>query len=87
MVVAYASTDQSSMEVKEYFYSVLDHVMTNANGLTVVMGDFNATLGESIQGIVGPHGLGRMTSDNRKRLAAFARANGLCITNTIFPHK
>ena len=87
IVVAYAPTDQSSVEVKERFYSDLDHVMANANGLTMVMGDFNATLGKTMQGVVGPHGLGRQTSDNGKRLVAFASANGLCITNTIFPHK
>ena len=59
----------------------------NANGLTMVMGDFNATLGETVQGVVGPHGLGRQTSDNGKRLVAFASANGLGITNTIFLDK
>ena len=87
IIVAYAPTDQSSMEVKKHFNSDLDYVMVNANGLTMVIGDFNATLGETVQGVVGPHGLGRQTSDNGKRLVAFASANGLCITNTIFPHK
>ena len=56
----------------------------------MVMGDFNATLGETVQGVVGPHGLGRQTSYNRNRLVAFASANGLCIANTIslhHPHK
>ena len=64
MVVAYAPTDYSSIELKEHFYSDLDHVMANANRLTMVMEDFNATLGESLQGIVGPLHLGKQTSDN-----------------------
>ena len=82
IVVTYAPTDQSSVEAKEHFYSDLDHVMANANRLTMVMGDFSATCGESVQGVVGSHGLGRQTSNNGKRLVAFASANGLYITNT-----
>ena len=58
--------------------------MANVNDLTMVMGDFNATLGETVQVVVG---LGRQTSDNGKRLVAFASVNGLYITNVIFPHK
>ena len=66
--MAYAATDQSSVEVKEHFYSDLDHVMANANCLTHgVMWDFNATLDETMQGVVGLHGLGRQTSNNEKR--------------------
>lgn len=61
--------------------------MANANGLTMVMGYLNATIGDSMQGAVGPHGLERQTSGNEMRLVVFANANVLCITNTIFPHK
>ena len=85
--MALAPTDQSSVKVKKHFYSDLVHVMANANGLTMVMGNCNATLGETVLGVVGPHSLGKQTSDNGKRLVAFASVNGLCITNTIFPHK
>ncbi len=53
----------------------------------MVMGDFNAANGESVQGVVGDHRLGRQTSDNGVRLMSFASANGLCATNTLFPHK
>ena len=28
-------------------------VMHKANGLTMVMGDFNASIGESVQGVIG----------------------------------
>ena len=44
VVVVYAPTDQSSTEDKDQFYSDLDGVMTNANGLTIVMGDFNTAI-------------------------------------------
>ena len=70
------------METKERFYSDLD-----ANNLTLVMRHLKATIGESMQGVVGLHGLERQTSDSGRRLVTFADANGLCITNTIFPHK
>ena len=57
VVVVYAPTDQSNAEDKDLFYSDLDSVMTNANGLIIVMGDFNAAISDSVQGGVGPHGL------------------------------
>ena len=85
MIVAYTPTDQSSMEDKDQFSSDLDCVITTANGLTIVMGDFNAAIGESVQGVVGCHGLTESTSDNGKRLMSFASVHGLCITNTMFP--
>ena len=53
VIVAYAPTDQSSTEDKDQFYLDLDCVMTTAIGLTIVMGDFNAAIGESVQGVVG----------------------------------
>ena len=87
MIVAYAPTDQSSAEDKDQFYLDLDCIMTTANGLTMVMGDFNAAIGESVQGVVRCHGLAKRTSDNGKRLVSFASMHGLCITNTLFPHK
>ena len=33
--------------------------MTKSNGLTILLGDFNASLGESVPGVVGPHGLSK----------------------------
>ena len=51
------------------------------------MGDFNASVSERMKRVVGPHGLGRRTSDNGERLISFANANGMCISNTFFPHK
>ena len=42
VVVVYALTDQSSTEDKNLFYSDLKGVMTDASGLVIVIGDFNA---------------------------------------------
>ena len=58
--------------------------MTNANGLTIVIGDFNAAISDSVQGVTGPHGLSRRTNDNGDRLVSFASSNDLTITNTLF---
>ena len=85
IVVVYARTEDSSEEDKEQFYSELNRVMRKANGLT--MGDFNASIGESVQGVVGPHALGKRTSSNGEKLVSIASAHGICVTNTVFPHK
>ena len=74
IVVAYAPTDQDSTEEKDRFYSDHDRVMSN--GLEMVMGDFHASVSERMKRVVGPHGLGRRSSDN-----------GMYISNTFFPHK
>ena len=50
--------------------------MSNANGMAMVMGDFNASVSERMKRVVGPHRLGRRTSDNGERLISFADANG-----------
>ena len=73
--------------MKEQFYADLDGVMTKTNGLTMLLGDFNVSLGDSVPGVVGHHGLGKGTSDNGERLVEFASAHQMCITNTLFPHK
>ena len=87
VVMSYAPTEQNSVEEKDQFYSDLDYAMGSANGLVMVMGDFSAAISESVQGVVGPHGLSRPTNDNGERLMSFASANGMCITNTLFPYK
>ena len=75
ILVVYAPTNQTSEEVKEQFYTDLDGVMTKTNGLTMVLGDFNASVGDSVPGVVGPHGLGKETNDNGERLVEFASAH------------
>ena len=83
----YAPTNQSTVEDKEQFHSDLDGVVSRTNGLAMVMEDFNATIGESVQLVVGNHLLRGQTSENGERHISFASVNELCITNTFFPHK
>ena len=86
VVVVYAPTDQSSTEDKDLFYSDLEGVTTNVNRLVIVMGDFNTTISDSVEDVVGPHGLSRGTNDNGERLVSFASSSDLTITNSLFPH-
>ena len=87
VVVVNAPTIQKTVEDKEEFCSDLDRVVSRISELAMVMGDFNAAIGESVQGVVGDHLLGGQTSDNWERLVSFASVNELCITNTFFPPK
>ena len=34
-----------------------------------------------------PHTLGKRTSSNREKLVSFTSTHGMCVTNTVFPHK
>ena len=83
----YAPTDQSSTEDKDLFYSDLESVTANTNGLVIVMGDFNASISDSVECVVGPHGLSRRNNEIGERLVSFASSNDLTITNSLFPHK
>ena len=51
------------------------------------MGDFNAAISDSVEGMVGPHGLSRRTNDNGERLVSFTSSNDLTLTNSLFRHK
>ena len=61
IVVAYAPTDQDSTD---RFCSDLDRVISNGNGLAMVMADFIASVSERMKRVVESHGVGRCTSDN-----------------------
>ena len=89
VIVAYAPTNQDTTEVKDHFYCQLDSVMhrTNGSGMVVVLGDFNATIGEEVLGVTGPYAQGQQSSDNGERLLSLTTTHGLCITNTMFQHK
>ena len=55
IIVVYAPTNQATEEMRNQFYANLDGVMTKTNGLTMILGDFIASLGDSIPGVIGPH--------------------------------
>ena len=65
VVVVYAPTEQSSTEDKDLYYSGQESVTTNANGLVIVMGDFNAAISDCVEGVIGHHGLSRGTSQQQ----------------------
>ena len=86
VIVVYAPTDHSSREDKDLFYRNLESALSRGNGLAIIMGEFNVTISETVQGVVGSHGLGRKATNNVERLVSFASTNGLCIMNTLFSH-
>ena len=87
VIVVYAPTNQHNDEEKDEFYNDLDNTLSRGNGLVIIMGDFNASISESVPGVAGTHALSNSTSDNGYRLMSFAITHGLCIMNTFFKHK
>ena len=87
IVVVYGPIDRDSNEEKDKFYEDLNCVVSRGHGHVMVMGDFNASVSDKLHGVVGHYGLGSRASDNGERLVTFACANGLCVTNTLFPHQ
>ena len=52
-----------------------------------MMGDFNASVGESnVESIMGKRDIGTR-SDNCERFVDFCNANNMAIGGTLFPHK
>ena len=70
-------------EEMNLFYAALHGVMTKTNGLTLILEDVNASLGDSVPGIVGPHGLSKETSDNGERLVDFTSTPNVYNEHTI----
>ena len=87
IAVTYSPTENSANKEKQHFIADLKEVMRSMNGLVIVMGDFNARIGRQLKGVVGSHSLASDNSDNGNRLVAFASANDMTITNTMFPHR
>ena len=88
IICAYAPTLASSDEIKEAFYSDLDHLLktTPRSDKLFLLGDFNARVGSDFKnwnGVLGHHGIGSMNS-NGQRLLSLCAENDLTVTNTIF---
>lgn len=61
--------------------------ITPHDGCLMILGDFNAKVGEKREGdIVGSVGLGKR-NENRQVLVEFCNRKNLCITNTWFEQK
>ena len=91
VIQVYAPTNEAADEEKEDFYNQLQDVIADCNkhDLIVVMGDFNAKVGEdntSREEVIGRHGVG-IINDNGERLCDICSTNGFIVTGTIFPHK
>ena len=77
-------------EKDEFYNQVQDTVSScNRNDMIVVVGDWNAKVGNNNTNrkeLIGKFGIGIM-NDNEERLCDFCSANGFIISGTIFPYK
>ena len=85
---AYAPTLDAEEEVKDRFYGLLQDTLhsISANDKLVLVGDFNARVGNSKNlwgGVLGSHGVGKCNA-NGLRLLSLCAENNLVITNTLF---
>lgn len=86
IIQVYAPTADKTKEEVEEFYSEITNVYSRLpkHHLTVIMGDFNAKIGNGGEGeYVGPHGLGER-NESGDRLAIFAADKKAAILNTFF---
>ena len=91
MVQACAPTNDAMDEEKDEFYNQVQDTVSscNRNDMIVVVGDWNAKVGNNNTNrkeLIGKFGIGIM-NDNEERLCDFCSANGFIISGTIFPYK
>ena len=87
VIRAYASTLTSSDEAKNAFYEELNALVKGVSpgDKLILLGDFNARMGTACnnwEGVLGPHGTGKLNS-NGLMLLTFCAENDLTITNTL----
>ena len=90
-IMCYAPTNESAEEEKDQFYNRLQALMQERTEreVTILMGDFNAKIGQDNTGyskIMGKHGRGTM-NENGQLFADFCAENNLAIGGSLFPHK
>lgn len=87
VIQAYAPTSAANEATTEQFYMQLQDLLSKTpnKDVTIVIGDFNAKVGENsaVRGIVGPHGLGGQNEAGLK-FVDFCISTELALTNTMF---
>lgn len=90
VVQCYAPTNQTEMEIKENFYSLLDKTLSEIkqSDIVILMGDFNAKVGTDnidLEHIMGREGVGEK-NENGELLIELCGNHNLRIGGTMFPH-
>ena len=91
IIQCYAPTNDSQETAKDQFYMRLQSVMEKfkERDINVIMGDFNAKIGNDNTGyaeVMGQHRLGDM-NENGERFADWCALNNMVIGGSVFPHK
>ena len=93
IVQCYAPTENAELDEKVAFYSLLDKTLLGIkrSDIIVMMGDFNAQVGnnnQDIEHIMGLHGMPcDKENENGQLLIELCGKHGLVIGGTVFPHK
>lgn len=88
-IVVYGPGESDKICEKERFWEKLQEVYETGKTRTIILGDFNARIGnkaEGTEGVMGRHGEDTKNS-NGKRLIDFCIQNRLIIQNSFFEHK
>jgi hypothetical protein len=88
VIVVYMPTSDYEDDDVEEIYEQIEEEIRKGRGddYVIVMGDFNAAVGEQGEdGVAGRHGLGQR-NDRGQMLLEFCKQNKLCITNTWYKH-
>lgn len=88
-IIVYGKSEDARKEEKDAFYEEVQRTLDDSEGETVMLGDFNARVGNDPDvcgGAIGRYGE-EVMNDNGERLVDLCVANNLVIANTMFPHK
>ena len=91
IIQTYAPTEEYKEEAKELYYEQLQQICQRVpkHDLLIVMGDFNAKIGNDNKGYedtLGKNGIG-VLNDNGQRLIDFCQLNDLVTGGSLFQHK